>query len=303
MLKLRNSNKYLYGARLTLKKYIRRNEFLLKGMLKIRERLIKFKGFPEDADGLFSKVFIETVSYCNNDCAFCSASKNKGFKKPDNFMPESLFSKIINELKELSFCGSVAFHCNNEPLLDGRLPGWIRIAREKLKNNFFYLYTNGTLINAKLAGDFFEAGLNRIVINNYSLKHELIEPINEFTKDFQGKRGEIIINYRRKTEYLGNRAGESPNAALVLKKSFDIVCIRPAKEIVIGYDGTVPLCCGDVLWKTVLGNVRGSCLKDIWFSQEFKRIRSALLRGDRTYSETCRICDVLDFPAPQGARG
>lgn len=276
---------------------------MLKNYLKLKEIVIKNNnGAPPDEFALFTKVFMETVSYCNNDCAFCPASAKAGAKKPGNLMPESLYIKILNELASISFTGSIAFHCNNEPLLDTRLSSWIRMARGLLKSNFFYLYTNGIFINMNLANGLFESGLNRIIINNYNDKHKLNPSIRKLLDNSTALRGEVIINYRAKTDYFGNRAGQSPNAGVFLKKPLKIQCLRPSTEIVVGYDGTVTLCCADGLWKVVMGNVKNSSLEDIWFSDFFKRIREALAKGDRACTKICRLCDALNFPAPKGIR-
>ncbi|MDD5477767.1 MAG: SPASM domain-containing protein [Candidatus Omnitrophica bacterium] len=302
-IKIRNKNKYVYGIRSKVRRFLRRSNFMQKNYLKLKEIVIKnnFR-VPADKNKLFDKVFIETVSYCNNDCAFCPASAKAGAKNPKNLMLESLYLKILNELANLSFIGSIAFHCNNEPLLDARLSSRIRIARGLLKNNFFYLYTNGILINANLVNELFESGLNRIIINNYNDQHKLNPSIRKLLNNSAVLGGEVIINYRAKTDYFGNRAGQSPNAGVFLKNPLKIQCLRPLTEIVIGYDGTVPLCCADGLWKVVMGDAKDSTLKDIWFSDFFKSARRSLAKGSRSCSEICKVCDALNFPAPKGIR-
>lgn len=275
---------------------------MLKSYLKLKESIIKNNSVTIAENSLFKKVFIETISYCNNDCAFCPVSTNVGAKTPQSLMPEDLYLKIINELASLDFTGSIAFHCNNEPLLDKRLVSWINIARKVLKTNFFYLYTNGLLIDIKLANQLFEAGLNRIIIDNYDDNHRLIPSVKNLIDNQTALEGEVIVNYRLKNEYLGNRAGQSPNARFFFKKPLRIICIRPSKEIVIGSDGTVPLCCADGLWKLIMGDVKKTALKDIWFSDSFKRVRNSLANGDRSCTEICMSCDVLNFSAPEGIR-
>jgi len=300
---IRNSNKYIYTVKSKLKGYLYRNPLLLKNYLKVKEAFIKAGGFAKVPDnGLFKKIFIETVSYCNNDCAFCPASAKTGLKRPEHIMSEALYMKILQELTEISFQGSIAFHCNNEPLLDRHLPSRIKTARGLLKTNFFYLYTNGTIINIESANQLFAAGLNRIIISNYSDNYELIPPVKNLIDNSSGLQGEVIVNYRLKDEYLGNRAGESPNGGPSLKKPLKVICARPLTELVVGYEGTVPLCCADGLWKSVMGNARESSLKDIWFSGSFKRIRRSLAEGARDCTEICRVCDALKLPRLKGSR-
>ena len=300
LIRIRNSNKYIYRAKSAIRRRIYTNPLFLMKYLKLKEIFIKYMATGYKKNGLFKKIFIETVSYCNNDCIFCPASSKAGIKKPENFMSEDLYAKILKELKGISFKGSVAFHCNNEPLLDKRLASWIARARGLLKTNYFYLYTNGILIDIKLANQLFDAGLNRIIIDNYNDEHELIPSVRDIRKDSFLIRGEIIVDYRFKNDYFGNRAGESPNAEFFLKKALKLICTRPSMEIVVGYDGTVPLCCADGLWRVKIGNARKSNLKDIWFSDAFRSARRSLLKGDRSCTEICKVCDALHLPSLKG---
>jgi len=274
---------------------------MLKNYLKIKEFFIKIKtnGILRE-NGLFRKIFIETVSYCNDDCSFCPASTKLGVKKPESYMSEELYRNILDELVDMSFKGSLAFHCNNEPLLDERLSSWIKMARNLLKTNYFYLYTNAILINVKLASKLFDAGLDRIIIDNYNDKHELIPSVRNLVENSFALQGEVIINYRLKNDFLGNRAGESPNARYFLKEPLKIICMRPLTEIVVGYNGIVPLCCADGLWKVVMGDVKKEGLRDIWFSDFFKKVRNSLTKGDRNCTEICKVCDALNSFAPRG---
>jgi len=298
-----NKNKYINRLKSSIRQYIYNTYFMWNNYLKFKNVIIKNSGMVNNAEGvLFKKIFIETISYCNNDCSFCPASAKIGVKNPENFMTEDLYIKIIRELRNISFNGSIAFHCNNEPFLDDRLTSWIKTARRFLKNNFIYLYTNGILINTELADRIFEAGLNRIIINNYNDKNELNHSVKKLLDGSFNSRGEIIINYRFKSEYFGNRAGQSPNARFLLKEPLKIICLRPLTEIVVGYDGTVPLCCADGLWKVIMGNAQKSSLKEIWFSGFYKRIRECLVKGDRSCTEICKVCDALNFPAIKGVR-
>jgi len=290
---IRNKSKSLYGMKLYFKQHIYGNRFLLKQYLKGKEMFIRNRIPRIGENTLFQKIFIETVSYCNNDCRFCPASARVGLKNRAHVMSETLYQKIIKELADLSFAGSMAFHCNNEPLLDERLESFISRARALLKDNFFYLYSNGTLINKELAQRLFGAGLNRMIISNYNDSHELLPQVKGLIDHWSDMQGEMIVDYRHTHEYLGNRAGESPNAQYILEKPLDIACFRPLTEIVVGYDGTVPLCCADGLWKVTLGNAQRSTLSEIWFSQRFKEVRTALGKGDRGCTEICSLCDNI----------
>ncbi|MDP8259986.1 MAG: SPASM domain-containing protein [Candidatus Gygaella obscura] len=300
-LEIRNKNRLFYEIRLKIKKIIYSNEYLLRKYSFLKSIVIKYFSCNQLKDNkLFEKVFIETISYCNNDCEFCSVRISSVIKKSSNLMEEGIFLKIIEELVNLSFKGSVAFHCNNEPFLDERLPYFIKLARKMLKKNFFYLYTNGTLLTDELLKDVFIVGINRIIVNDYNGSFKLMQTVENFVKHNRELNGEIIFYHRKTNEFLGNRSGASPNKRLILEKPLKAICIRPAKEIVICYDGSVMLCCCDSLWKNKMGNINESSLKDIWVGHDFASKRKALLRFNRNISSICKVCDAVDLSVKKG---
>ncbi|MBU1125530.1 MAG: SPASM domain-containing protein [Candidatus Omnitrophica bacterium] len=295
-LAIKNKNKYLYAIRVKLESAVYRHVLLRNGYLGLRQMLLlqQFHGFAS-GDMLFKKIFIETISYCNNNCAFCPASTAVGMKEPQHRMSERLYEKIIKELEDMAYPGSVAFHGNNEPFLDNRLAEWIAYARRHLKNNFFYLYTNGLAADITTINALFEKGINKVIINNYDDTHRLTPSLVELVRQEVFLKGETVIYYRRKNEYKGNRAGQSPNAEGELTVPLRFVCVRPFAEIVVGYDGTVPLCCADGLWKSVVGNVSETSISEVWFSPALKRVRDSLVKRDRSRLVACKFCDAVSF--------
>ena len=73
---------------------------------------------------MFRTVAIEVSSYCNRKCSYCPVSKEEE-KIPKEFMEMDLFKKIIRQLQDMNFKGSIMYHFYNEPLLDERLPEFI----------------------------------------------------------------------------------------------------------------------------------------------------------------------------------
>ena len=128
---------------------------------KIVDELMNKKEIP-----LFTDIEIETINRCNGTCSFCPVNRNvdtREFKK----MPEELFNKIIQELKEINYSGSVALYSNNEPLLDKRIYEFARITREELPNSYIYMFTNGTLIDMDKFLELMKY-LDLLVIDNYT---------------------------------------------------------------------------------------------------------------------------------------
>lgn len=86
-------------------------------------------------------IEVEISSLCNRKCDYCPSSKagrNRELLKKD------LFIKILNQLEEIEYAGSLAFHQYNEPLLEyENLIDCVRLAREIIPNARLILYTNG----------------------------------------------------------------------------------------------------------------------------------------------------------------
>jgi cyclic pyranopterin phosphate synthase len=77
----------------------------------------------------FRSVAIEISTFCNRTCYYCPNSIEE---TPVDFMTEKTFNKIIAQLKEINYSGVILYHFYNEPLLDKRLPSFIRHVKKNL---------------------------------------------------------------------------------------------------------------------------------------------------------------------------
>ncbi len=240
------------------------------------------------------KVFIETLSFCNNDCVFCPASRKMGAKDPKHKMTIETFEKIIGQVHDVHFSGTFALYCNNEPLIDPRIPDFVKRLREEFSSSKIEIITNGFRLNAKLANKLFKSGLSELLVNYYDNSLRLSESLNEFVKDFENSpyHNNISIYLRLKDEVLSNRSGDADNAKAI-DKSLPLWCSLPFEQLYLNYAGAVILCCSDVLWKVVLGNINNNTIKEIWCNQQFTEIRKALLLGRRDKIKACKRCDFL----------
>ena len=81
--------------------------------------------------------------------------------RDDISMPIELFEKIINELSDRNFGGTIGFYVNNEPLLVKNLNQYISIARKKLKQANLRILTNGLKLNPANGQMLLDCGVNR----------------------------------------------------------------------------------------------------------------------------------------------
>ncbi|MCB9232586.1 MAG: SPASM domain-containing protein [Bacteroidia bacterium] len=244
---------------------------------------------------LFTAIELETRTRCNSTCSFCAASILTD-QREDKYMPESLFEKILDELVSLDYRGTVRFFVNNEPLLDKRTPDFVREVKRRLPHATTEVQTNGLKLNPANGRELMEAGLDVLFINNYTDKGKMHRGVNAFlaetAPDFPDRR--IQFNLRQVDEKLLNRGGTAPNGELPAA-SLPLPCILPFDEIVVTADGRVTLCCQDHYFKEEKGNVNRQTLQEIWYGEGFQRLRAALLQGDRSTSDFCKVCDFRGF--------
>ncbi len=110
---------------------------------------------------------IETGSECNRSCSFCPVSHSP--REHDEWMPQSMFDHILDQLAEMRYTQRIALYSYNEPVRDPRLPALIAQVRARLPRTCIMINTNGDFF--KSAADIqrlYDAGLNQMQINIYS---------------------------------------------------------------------------------------------------------------------------------------
>lgn len=254
------------------------------------------KNYDDKKCPMFSSIEIEVINRCNGECPFCPVNKHTDPRKLLK-MDEKLFRKIIDELGELNYSGRLALHSNNEPFLDSRIIEFAKYAREKAPKAFIYMYTNGTLLTIEKFNAIIPY-LDRIVIDNYNdeLKlHENAKKINDLCKNDRKLDKKVEIHVRKIHEVLDTRGGQSPNNDK--KKTYNMSCILPYKQMIVRPDGKTSLCCNDPYGKYTLADVNKMSLKEAWHSKRAEKVRRSL-RKSRMGIRLCRFCDTI--PGPRG---
>jgi len=271
------------------------NKFAMEASLFLamgsRKRVTKkaFKLIDDFGVPLFSRVEIETINRCNGSCTFCPVNKNDD-KRPHAKMTTELYEKILTELHELDYSGTLALFANNEPFLDTRLEAFTKKARELLPKVRIEIYTNGTLLKPERFIEIIPY-LDLLAIDNYSdeLKwHEPIKKIREYLRHDPEYKSKVSIRMRRETALMSTRGGQAPNNNK--KKTLPISCLLPFYHLYIRPDGKIGLCCVDALYKYTLGDVSKQSLKEVWYSENYTDIREKIREGRHTL-EVCRYCD------------
>lgn len=239
----------------------------------------------------FEGIEIETINKCNGRCSFCPVNIYSDIRKK-TVMSQVIYKKIINELAEMEYSGTIAFHSNNEPLLDSRIFDFIEYARIKCERATLFMYTNGTLLTQDkllrllksldfLIVDWYVDDINKDCSEIFSVwKNTLID--DNIPPD------KLKIKLRKRNEVLSSRGGRSPNCSLELSKN-KIPCYEPYGTMVIRPDGKISMCKCDAYGETTLGDVNKQSLLEIWNSEVYWNLRKTVKYGRN--HERCRQCN------------
>jgi hypothetical protein len=274
------------------------------------------------AVALFTRIQIQTVSWCNRSCAFCPSGK---FPVEKVFMSVPVYQRIIDQLRDVHFAGRISPYLMNEPLLDKRLPELIAYTREHCPDSWIAINTNGDALSEALINRLFDAGLNSLDVNAYdstaqhethkalaarvaAQRHDLLCRIGYSDKTFEGiglSRDTKIIHCRDMafweerfltkiaTPDLQNRSGNIPGSRQVTEP-LALGCPRPFQQMYVNHRGEAVLCCNDWRFEVIMGDTATASLDTIWRNTRYQQYRAHLQRQSRTLP----LCDTCDYLAP-----
>lgn len=114
------------------------------------------------------RVQIQTQSGCNGRCVFCPNEAVLKAKLPQGRMPPEMFEKIIDDLATTG-PRRISLYLQNEPLLDTRLPEFVRYVSERIPETTTLVTTNGTYLSEERGASLVDAGLKRLKVSIQSL--------------------------------------------------------------------------------------------------------------------------------------
>ncbi len=247
----------------------------------------------------FHQIQVETCSFCNNDCHFCPASTTVD-QRPKSFMSWEIIHELTEQLKSIQYNGLISLFNNNDPLIDKRLAEIIRYFKRELPETKIEIYTNGILLDMNKATELWEAGLDSLMIDHYYTKSERNRKIELFKEEFKkspyAETRTVTINEINKEIIRSSRGGQAPNKKQAKSGGF---CAYPFMQFNVNYEGGVHLCCNDVYYQEMLGNITETHIREIWNSPKYQTLRKQLLKDDRNFG-ICRHCDT--HPIFKGAK-
>lgn len=269
----------------------------------IREKFHRIGLYP-----VFSIVEFNLLMACTRACSFCPVSK--GFynsASTKGVMSRNLFSKIIEELKDLSYSGILLFSGFSEPLLHKEIVDFVSLARKALPSAHVEIITNGDLLTAEKIRTIFQAGLNRMVVSVYD-GLEAMRKFESLRLDLGLDSQKMVLRrrYFDGNNYgltLSNRGGliksedfeeenKKNDVPLAVPLPLDRPCFYPFYMLKVDFNGDVLLCSHDWQKKKIIGNVANITLWEAWTNSEVNEVRKNLIRSKRNHEPCCR-CDVI----------
>jgi len=158
-------------------------------------------------------IVLETSTTCNARCKFCPTSK----LKPE-IMSQTLFYKIIDDLKNMNFTGKILPYDRNEPLTDPFIFERLGYIRRKLPKAKIFFSTNGFLLNKHKINSLLELQPIEIRISLHAFSREKCQEIMGIDNT------RIFENIEHLYKQVRERKIENPT------EKFYLVMVSPSKK-------------------------------------------------------------------------
>jgi MoaA/NifB/PqqE/SkfB family radical SAM enzyme len=275
-------------------------------------------------------VQIQTVTGCNADCIFCPNRKTERHIPLGRRMEWDLYRSVVDQCLELGIRRYTLYLMNEPMLDRELPQRIAYISSRIRRPQYTKTTSHGGLLTERMAQGLLDSGLDKLKISVQSLNPErywkimrlrldkTLRNIDRFL-DLKARGGyrrpklEIVVvdsvhnhdeipeirNYWQKREIrlvvepVENRAdhGTIRKAAVGFSKLQPFTwCRRLKEQLYVLYDGRVLMCCADWEQRAVLGDLKNTPLRDIWYGERYAELRRRFVAGDLrgTLCESCR---------------
>lgn len=280
---------------------------------------------------------IQTQAGCNGRCVFCPNEAVLESDLPHGKMSVDLFHKIIDELAEMPPRRIALYMMNEPladkriPEFVEYISRKVPTAKSQIITNGTYLTKEmgQNLVDAGLKQlkcslqsldddtntEIMGYAASKVIDNCIAFQQTLREKRAIKRTDFRvsmvvtAQNVDDIPDTRRfwkkhgvrlVTSALENRGGnieeaENLNPTGDMKSMGD--CIRPSRDLMILFNGQIPLCCVDWHRTTILGDVSKQSIREIWHDGPVQKVRCGLSDGDASQlPDICVNCTESALP-------
>lgn len=253
----------------------------------VDDKLVFRKGVP-----IPSWIELSLIDVCNRKCSFCPKADDT--VAPDTYqkMTMLLIDKLVKELKEIKYQGSVVLCGYGEPMLHKDV---YEISRKLSEVSFVEVVTNGDTLTKKKIKELYNANVNKVLVSLYD-GPEQVEKFKKMSDEAQVPSDFVILRHRWHDENqdfglkLTNRAG-----TIKVGKQYDVdnfsFCYYPSYSLLIDWNGDIFLCPQDWQRRRAMGNMMLENIFDIWVGKIMTNYRKNLLKGKRCASP-CSECNA-----------
>lgn len=269
------------------------------------------------------RVMIENTNVCNANCIFCP---HKIMKRKVGVMNMGLFKKIIEECKKVKI-EYVTIYGFGEPLLDKQFFERVEYTKsvgiQRVTTN-----TNGMYLDEEKIEKVFNSGLDEIYVSfdaATSKTYKKIRPGLDFQivkknilnlvkerERRQSKKPEIVLSYVESRDnkheikkyikqwkgmvdnisvsFIQNWTGDIESGEILMGGRRD-PCRLLWTDMVISWNGDVPLCCNDYGNRMILGNINDQSIKEVWGGDKLRIIRELHKGGEFEKINICAKCE------------
>jgi MoaA/NifB/PqqE/SkfB family radical SAM enzyme len=222
-------------------------------------------------------------------------------------MKQSLYEKLLLDLKSIDYSGMILFSGESEPLLHKRLDRLISRTKQILPDTQIEVNSNGDLLTAKKLKLLFSAGLDTLSISMYDGPQQIAE-FSSLREEVGLKPSQVLLRrrYFEDGNYginMTNRGGlvdsdafrATPNSKPTgAKLDFPInqECYYPFYMLTVDVGANVTICSHDWAKRYVVGNFAQDHIFEIWTGKRFDTARRNLAKCDRSLP-SCRECNAI----------
>jgi len=266
---------------LTIKKNLERRSPI------VNENIAFYKNIP-----LPTWIELSLIDVCNRSCSFCPKSDEKVAPDTYNQMNRVLIDKLVLDLQNIKYRGSVALCGYGEPLLHKDLN---YIVKKLSQVSSVEIVTNGDVLNSKVLKSLYDSKAARVLISMYDGPDQ-IKKFKQIIKKSNVPEDFVILRdrwYDKNNNFgikLTNRTG-TIKIGNQLDNSVHTTCYYPAYQFLIDWNGDVFLCPQDWQRRNAMGNIMQEKIFEIWVGKIFTKYRKELLKGSRKLNP-CNSCNA-----------
>lgn len=269
-------------------------------------------------------INIETSTACNRSCSYCPDSIYD--RKKQSQIDETIWERIISNLRDIQYCATVSLNLYNEPLLDKSIYRRISEIKAAAPLSTVKFNSNGDFVNISALEKLAESGLNRLLISLHPPKGKAYRDevqVGAFQKFFKRIGKPLLISAHHPKKSIRAETSFGPINILVMSDNWHTQgndragsltslnrssprhspCMRVFREIAIANTGDVFPCCqffpddpNNQNYR--LGNISANDMFDIYASKLANDWRRSLF-DISLKAPPCRTCNDPDNASPE----